>query len=163
MKGNSFLDNKWVVTAINALITTIITVSLTLIVDKFKPVDPRVEAQLKQFDAQVKQADAHIKQFDAQIKQAETATKKDELMIALTKRLTGKVDDQTVEKVKQDVMDYLARAMQQYPTKEEFAREKHRFIDKAQGVIWEAKMDNGNMSLLAVAPYTNNTVEVKQD
>ena len=112
MKNNSLLDNKWVVTAINALITTIITISLTLIVDKFKPVDPRVEAQLKQFDAQVKQADAQIKQFDAQIKQAETATKKDELMIALTKRLTGKVDDQTVEMVKQDVMDYLARAGQ---------------------------------------------------
>ena len=136
-------------TAINALITTIITVSLNLFVDKFKSVDPRVEAQLKQ--------------LDAQINQAETATQRDEMMIALAKRLTGKVDDQTVEMVKQDVMDYLARAMQQYPTKEEFAREKHRFIDKAQGVIWEAKMDNGNMSLLAVAPYTNNTVKVKKD
>jgi len=143
------VKHKLAEVALNALIAAIITVIVTWTWEVLKPVDPRVEAQLKQ--------------FDVQIKQAETATKKDELMIALTKKLTGKVDDQTVEMVMQDVMDYLARAMQQYPTKEEFAREKHRFIDKSQGVIWEAKMDNGNMSLLAVGPYTNNTVEVKKN
>ena len=45
--------------------------------------------------------------------------------------------------------------MEQYPTREEFAREKHRYIDKEKGVIWESKMENGYMSIYAVAPYTN--------
>ena len=96
-----------------------------------------------------------------QIEQLEKATQKDTLFIELAKELTGKTDEKTVEKVKNDVLAYLSRAMEQYPTREEFAREKHRFIDKGSGVVWETKVENGNMSMYAVAAYTNKTDSVK--
>ena len=82
---------------------------------------------------------------------------KDSMFIELAQELTGKHDTQTVERVKHDVLSYLSKAMEQYPTREEFAREKHRYIDKEQGIIWESKMENGNMSIIAVAPCTNTT------
>ena len=89
--------------------------------------------------------------------QVELQMQKDSMFIELAQELTGKHDTQTVERVKHDVLSYLSKTMEQYPTREEFAREKHRYIDKEQGVIWESKMENGNMSIYAVAPYTNKT------
>ena len=89
--------------------------------------------------------------------QVELQMQKDSMFIELAQELTGKHDTQTVERVKHDVLSYLSKAMEQYPTREEFAREKHRYIDKEQGIIWESKMENGNMSIIAVAPYTNTT------
>jgi len=132
MGKESILDNWWFKTSINALITAVISTCVCWVYDVAKPTSPQVELQMK----------------------------KDSMFIELAQGLTGKHDTQTVERVKHDVLSYLSKAMEQYPTREEFAREKHRFIDKAQGVIWESRMENGNMSIHAVAPYTNKTDEV---
>lgn len=117
----------WFQTIINALITTVISTGVYWVCDALKPTSPQVELQMQ----------------------------KDSMFIELAQELTGKHDTQTVERVKHDVLSYLSRTLSKYPTREEFAREKHQFIDKVQGVIWESKMENGNMSIYAVAPYTN--------
>lgn len=122
--------------ATTALITTIVSIAVTLIVDTVKPIDPRVKAQMNQL---------------------KLAGEKDALLIELAKQLTGSVDSETVEQVKKDVISYLANSLENYPTKEEFFREKHRYVDKGQGVIWESRMENGNMTIYAVGAYTNNT------
>ena len=129
MGKQSILNKWWVQTAINALMTAAISAVVYWVFDAVKPTSPLVELQMQ----------------------------KDSMFIELAQELTGKHDTQTVERVKHDVLSYLSKAMEQYPTREEFAREKHRYIDKEQGIIWESKMENGNMSLIAVAPYTNTT------
>ena len=129
MGKQSILNKWWVQTAINALMTAAISAVVYWVFDAVKPTSPLVELQMQ----------------------------KDSMFIELAQELTGKHDTQTVERVKRDVLSYLSKAMEQYPTREEFAREKHRYIDKEKGVIWESKMENGNMSLIAVAPYTNTT------
>lgn len=143
-KQEKSISDKW---WFRAIITTLISAVISTLVvwgfNALKPADPQVKAALMQIE--------HFK----------TATQKDTLFIELAKGLTGKTDEQTVEKVKKDVLVYLSRAMEQYPTREEFAREKHRFIDKGSGVIWETKIENGNLSMYAVAAYTNKTDSVK--
>ncbi len=129
MGKQSILNKWWFKTAINALITAAISAVVCWIFDAVKPTSKQVELQMQ----------------------------KDSMFIELAQELTGKHDTQTVERVKHDVLSYLSKAMEQYPTREEFAREKHRYIDKEQGIIWESKMENGNMSIYAVAPYTNTT------
>jgi len=128
-QGKSVLNKWWFQTSVNALITAVISTGVCWLYDTVKPTPPQVELQMQ----------------------------KDSMFIELAQGLTGKNDTQTVERVKHDVLSYLSKAMEQYPTREEFAREKHRFIDRAQGVIWESKVENGNMSMYAVAPYTNTT------
>ena len=86
---------------------------------------------------------------------ARMAEKKDELFIELAERLTGKVDTETVERVKKDLIDHLENAMRNYPTKEEFARDKNRHVDKKLGVVWEERMEDGHMFLVPVSAYTN--------
>ena len=129
MGKQSILNKWWFQTAINALMTAAISAVVYWVFDAVKPTSPQVELQMQ----------------------------KDSMFIELAQELTGKHDTQTVERVKHDVLSYLSKAMEQYPTREEFAREKHRYIDKEQGIIWESKMENGNMSIIAVAPYTNTT------
>lgn len=138
-RHNSISSKWWFQTIINTLIAAVIYWGFNAI----KPSDPQVKAAL------------------LQIEQLKTATQKDALFIELAQELTGKKDTQTVERIKHDVLSYLAKAMNQYPTREEFVREKHRFIDKEQGIIWESKMENGNMVLYAVAPYTNSIHEIQ--
>jgi hypothetical protein len=139
----SISDKWWFRAIINALSTAVISALVYWGFNALKPATPQDKAILKQ------------------IEQLEKATQKDTLFIELAKELTGKTDEKTVEKVKNDVLAYLSRAMEQYPTREEFAREKHRFIDKGSGVVWETKVENGNMSMYAVAAYTNKTDSVK--
>lgn len=122
--------------ATTALITTIVSVAVSLIVDAVKPIDSRVKVQMDQL---------------------KIAMEKDALFIDLAKQLTGRVDSETVDRVKKDVIAYLANSLEKYPTKEEFFRENHRYVDKEQGVIWESRMENGNMTIYAVGPYTNET------
>lgn len=129
MEKQSILNKWWFQTVINALITAVISTVVYWVFDAVKPTSPQVKLQME----------------------------KDSMFIELAQELTGKHDTQTVERVKHDVLSYLSKAMEQYPTREEFAREKHRYIDKVQGVVWESKMENGNMSIYAVAPYTNKT------
>lgn len=57
---------------------------------------------------------------------------------------------------------HLAGVMTKYPTKDEFMREKHRYIDEADGAIWESSMENGNMILRTVEPYTNGMPQVER-
>ena len=144
MKQKISISDKW---WFRAIITTLISAVISTLVvwcfNALKPADPQVKAALMQIE--------HFK----------TATQKDTLFIELAKGLTGKTDEQTVEKVKKDVLAYLSRAMEKYPTREEFAREKHRFIDKGAGVVWETKVENGNLSMYPVAAYTNKTDSVK--
>ena len=139
----SISDKWWFRAIINALSTAVISALVYWGFNALKPATTQDKAILKQ------------------IEQLEKATQKDTLFIELAKELTGKTDEKTVEKVKNDVLAYLSRAMEQYPTREEFAREKHRFIDKGSGVVWETKVENGNMSMYAVAAYTNKTDSVK--
>ena len=139
----SISDKWWFRAIINALSSAVISTLVFWGFNALKPATPQDKAILKQ------------------IEQLEKATQKDTLFIELAKELTGKTDEKTVEKVKNDVLAYLSRAMEQYPTREEFAREKHRFIDKGSGVVWETKVENGNMSMYAVAAYTNKTDSVK--
>ena len=142
-REKSISDKWWFRAIINALSTAVISALVYWGFNALKPATPQDKAILKQ------------------IEQLEKATQKDTLFIELAKELTGKTDEKTVEKVKNDVLAYLSRAMEQYPTREEFAREKHRFIDKGSGVVWETKVENGNMSMYAVAAYTNKTDSVK--
>ena len=139
-KKNAIFSARTLVSgAINALVAAVVTVVVSLIVDALKPVDKRIQAQMD-----------HLK----------LVVEKDTLIIDVAKRLKGNIDQETVERVKQDVIGYLAKSLEEYPTKEEFFREKHRYIDKEQGLIWESRMENGNMILLPVAPYTNNSEKV---
>ena len=142
-REKSISDKWWFRAIINALSTAVISALVYWGFNALKPATPQDKAILKQ------------------IEQLEKATQKDTLFIELAKELTGKTDEKTVEKVKNDVLAYLSRAMEQYPTREEFAREKHRFIDKGSGVVWETTVENGNMSMYAVAAYTNKTDSVK--
>lgn len=105
----------------------------------------------------IKPTDPQTKAALLQVEQLKKSNEKDTLIRELTQRLTGQSDSQTVERVRSDVLTYLVKALNQYPTREEFAREKHRFIDTQKEVIWETKIENGNMIVYAVAPYTNKT------
>jgi len=126
----------WISVALSAFISAIVTVVVTLVVDMIRPVDRRVKLQIEQL---------------------ERSMKKDDMLIGLAEKLTGRVDDQAVETVKTNVLEYLAGVLTKYPTKDEFMREKHRYVDEADGVVWESSMEGGKMILRAVAPYTNGT------
>ena len=81
-------------------------------------------------------------------------------MVALAERLTGKVDDATVERVRRDVVRYLGDSLRNYPTREEFNRDKNRHIDKKNGVVWEERMEDGNLMLVPVSAYTNENTKI---
>lgn len=131
----------WISVALTALISTVVTLGVTLVVDMIKPVDPRVQLQIE-----------HL----------ERGMKKDDMFISLTEKLTGRVDEQTVETVKSNVLAHLAGALTKYPTRDEFMREKHRYVDETEGVVWESSMENGNMILRPVGPYTNGISQVER-
>lgn len=133
--GNlSWLKQQWFQLTATSLITTVVSVGAAFLFDHFGPVNPQVEKQIEQLEKSIQ---------------------KDEWFITLAQELTGKVDTQTVERVKKEVVAYLGRALGNYPTRDEFAREKHRYIDKEKGVVWESRMEDGRMFLMAVESYTN--------
>ena len=131
----------WISVALSAFISAVVTVGVTLAVDMIKPVDPRLQLQIE-----------HL----------ERSMKKDDMFITLTEKLTGRVDEQTVETVKSNVLSHVAGALTKYPTRDEFMREKHRYIDEADGLVWESCMENGNMILRPVGPYTNALPQVER-
>ena len=133
------LSERW---WFRAIITALISSGIYFFFNMIKPTDPQTKAAL------------------LQVEQLKKSNEKDTLIRELTQRLTGQSDSQTVERVRSDVLAYLVKALNQYPTREEFAREKHRFIDIQKEVIWETKIENGNMIVYAVAPYTNKMDKV---
>jgi len=121
---------------VTAVVSSAITCVVERTIDLLSPVDPKIEAYINQLNK---------------------AQEKDEWMIELARQTTGNADSQTVARVKSELVSYLGHALTGYPTREEFAREKHRFIDKVKGVVWETKVEDGNMSMYTVGPWTNNT------
>lgn len=139
---DSSMRSVMISTAVSAVVSTLITTITGCLMDAFKPVDPRVVEQIENLRASTE----HLK----------AASQKDALFIELARTVTGQADAKTVEKVKREVIDYLTKALKGYPTWDEFNRDRHRYVDKAQGIVWENRIENGCMYMHAVAPYTNN-------
>lgn len=118
-----------------AVVTAVVAALVNWLVARVTPLDPRIEAQLKQI---------------------ETATEKDSLIIELARRTTGNTDSQTVERVRQELTAFLSAKLTEYPTREEFFRENHRYVDEKKGVIWQTEFRDGNLYSYVVAAYTNN-------
>lgn len=121
---------------VQTFVVAVISGGVNLVWDFFKPIDPRVKAEIRRI---------------------ETAQKKDELFIELAKKVKGNTDNESVELIKKELLTYLTQCLNNYMTREEFVRERHRHIDKEKGVIWEDRMHNGCMYMVAVGPYTNKT------
>ena len=82
--GNlSWLKQQWFQLTATSLITTVVSVGAAFLFDRFGPVNPQVEKQIEQLEKSIQ---------------------KDEWFITLAQELTGKVDTQTVERVKKEVV-----------------------------------------------------------
>ena len=140
------------------IITTVISVILSgvlgKLIDSLMPIDPRIEKEIEYLGVAVEQQKASIEH--------QSITKERDLgFIELAKRLTGQADDKTVEMVKSRVIDYLSMALKDYPTWDDFKREKSRHVDKKTGVVYEVVFDNGGVYNRPVGLYTNVTERVK--
>ena len=129
-----FVSNSWVVILVSSILSGIGTKIVDSVCDSLRPEDP-VKKKLME---------------------------REDLYIKLAEKMTGKVDEESVNKVKSDLIAYLSTAMTNYTTKAEFERGKNRLVDKEQGVIYELKMSNGGLHLLVEEPITNETNGAKR-
>lgn len=132
------------------IITTVITLSGVLgkLIDSLMPIDPRIEKEIEYLGVAVEQQKASIEHLSI-------TEEKDLGFIELAKRLTGQADDKTVEMVKGRVIDYLSMALKDYPTWDDFKREKSRHVDKKTGVVYEVVFENGGVYNRPVGLRTN--------
>lgn len=129
-----FVSNSWVVILVSSILSGIGTKIVDSACDSLRPEDP-VKKKLME---------------------------REDLYIKLAEKMTGKVDEETVNKVKSDLIVYLSTAMTNYTTKAEFERGKNRLVDKKHGVVTEMRMIDGHLHLVAVGPATNETENVKR-
>ena len=124
-----FVSNSWVVILVSSILSGIGTKIVDSVCDSLRPEDP-VKKKLME---------------------------REDLYIKLAEKMTGKVDEETVNKVKSDLIVYLSSAMTNYTTKAEFERDKNRMVDKEHGVVNELRMIDGNLHLVTVGLATNET------
>ena len=129
-----FISNSWMVILISSILSGIGTKIVDSVCDSLRTEDPLRKKLMEREDFYIK----------------------------LAEKMTGKVDEETVNKVKSDLIVYLSSAMTNYTTKAEFERDKNRMVDKKHGVVTELRMIDGDLHLVAVGPATNETENVKR-
>lgn len=149
------------------IITTVISVTLSgvlgKLIDSLMPIDSRIDScidsRIEKIDSRIEKEIEYlgvaVEQQKASIEHLSITEEKDLGFIELAKRLTGQADEKTVEMVKGRVIDYLSMALKDYPTWDDFKREKGRYVDKKTGVVWEVVFDNGGVYNRPVGLHTN--------
>lgn len=122
-----FISNSWMVILISSILSGIGTKIVDSVCDSLRTEDPLRKKLMEREDFYIK----------------------------LAEKMTGKVDEETVNKVKSDLIIYLSSAMTNYTTKADFERGKNRHEDKELGIVWEERMENGSLFLVPVSTVTN--------
>lgn len=174
-KFSAILSNEWVRLMVTSFVATVITVPTTMLIENLKPIDKRIDTHIKEMTSSIianesaaianramaKAHEAAIKAYDAAANEHASAAQLNDMFVNLAKELTGKTDEATVARVKQDIQDFLLKTLSNYPTKQEVERDRNIIVDKEGGVIYQTRMENGRLTLYAIAPYTNETEVVE--